>query len=52
MLVPYRWIMQVIQLLEQEAIEWSEENRGTVLIKLNEYREFGFLDSDIDSDSN
>ncbi|KAI4305255.1 hypothetical protein L6164_028630 [Bauhinia variegata] len=41
----------VIKLLEKEAVEWSEENRGTVLIKLNGYREFSFLDKDNDSDS-
>ncbi|XP_061345890.1 SMR domain-containing protein At5g58720 isoform X2 [Gastrolobium bilobum] len=42
----------VISLLKKEAIEWSEENRGTVLIKLNGWREFSFLDTDSDSDSN
>ncbi|KAJ7964183.1 putative Smr domain-containing protein [Quillaja saponaria] len=42
----------VIKLLEKEGIEWSEENRGTVLIKLTGYREFSFLDSDSGSDSN
>ncbi|KAE9594167.1 hypothetical protein Lal_00016965 [Lupinus albus] len=42
----------IVKLLEKEAIEWSEENRGTVLIKLSGWREFSFLDSDSDSDSN
>ncbi|KAF7816101.1 SMR domain-containing protein [Senna tora] len=42
----------VIKLLEKEAIEWREENRGTVIIKLNGFREFSFLGSDSDSDSN
>ncbi|KAI4306607.1 hypothetical protein L6164_029868 [Bauhinia variegata] len=41
----------VINLLEKEAIEWSEENRGTLLVKLNGYREFSFLDNDSDNDS-
>ncbi|KAK7305398.1 hypothetical protein VNO77_43303 [Canavalia gladiata] len=42
----------VINLLNKEAIEWREENQGTVLIKLGGWREFSFLDSDSDSDSN
>ncbi|CAJ1960375.1 unnamed protein product [Sphenostylis stenocarpa] len=42
----------VIDLLEREAIEWREENRGTVLIKLNQRTEYSFLDSNSDSDSN
>ncbi|KAK7289811.1 hypothetical protein RIF29_03771 [Crotalaria pallida] len=42
----------VIKLLDKEAIEWCEENRGTVLIKVNGWREYSFLDSDSDSDSN
>ncbi|KAL2332958.1 hypothetical protein Fmac_014171 [Flemingia macrophylla] len=41
----------VISLLDREAIEWTEENRGTVLIKLNGFREFSFVDNS-DSDSN
>ncbi|XP_058787904.1 SMR domain-containing protein At5g58720 isoform X2 [Vicia villosa] len=41
----------VTKLLDKESIEWSEENRGTVLIKLNGWREFSFLDTDSDSDS-
>ncbi|CAK8565930.1 unnamed protein product [Lathyrus sativus] len=41
----------VTKLLDEESIEWSEENRGTVLIKLNGWREFSFLDADSDSDS-
>ncbi|XWS74022.1 hypothetical protein CRYUN_Cryun02cG0179800 [Craigia yunnanensis] len=36
----------VIKLLEKEGIQWREENRGTVLVKLDGYREFSFLDSD------
>ncbi|KAJ7959810.1 putative Smr domain-containing protein [Quillaja saponaria] len=42
----------VIKLLEKEGIEWSEENKGRVLIKFTGCREFSFLDSDSDSDSN
>jgi len=40
----------VVNLLEAENIEWKEENRGTLLIKLNGQREFSFLDSGSDSD--
>ncbi|MFQ6619654.1 hypothetical protein Gotur_000720, partial [Gossypium turneri] len=29
----------VTKLLEKEGIQWHEENRGTVLIKLDGYRE-------------
>ncbi|XP_006591213.1 SMR domain-containing protein At5g58720 isoform X1 [Glycine max] len=42
----------VINLLDREAIEWREENRGTVLIKLSRWREYSFLDTSSDSDSN
>lgn len=42
--------MQAVKLLEKEGIEWSEENRGTVLIKLGGKKEFSFLDSDSDSE--
>ena len=42
--------MQVIELLEKEGVEWSEENRGTVLIKLDGQREFSFLDSESDTE--
>ncbi|KAL9276114.1 hypothetical protein ACSQ67_026343 [Phaseolus vulgaris] len=37
--------------LGREAIEWREENQGTVLIKLNGWREYSFLDSNSDSDN-
>lgn len=40
----------VVDLLETENIEWKEENRGTLLIKLNGQREFNFLDSGSDSE--
>ncbi|KAL0537300.1 hypothetical protein IC582_026277 [Cucumis melo] len=40
----------VIKLLENEGIEWNEENRGTILIKLSGFREFNFLDSHSDTD--
>ncbi|XWS28692.1 hypothetical protein CRYUN_Cryun25bG0093100 [Craigia yunnanensis] len=39
----------VIKLLEKEGIRWREENHGTVLVKLDGYREFSFLDSDNDT---
>jgi hypothetical protein len=42
--------MQVIKLLQKEGIEWSEENQGTLLIKLTGYREFSFLDSESDTE--
>ncbi|MED6170911.1 hypothetical protein PIB30_035693 [Stylosanthes scabra] len=42
----------VVDLLHKERMEWCEENRGTLLIKLNGWREFSFLDTDSDSDSN
>ncbi|KEH34260.1 Smr (small MutS-related) domain protein [Medicago truncatula] len=41
----------VTKLLDKESIEWREENRGTVLIKLDGWREYNFLDADSDSDS-
>ncbi|KAK7301760.1 hypothetical protein RJT34_12634 [Clitoria ternatea] len=41
----------VLNLLNKEGIEWSEENRGTVLIKLKRYRELSFLDTNSDSDN-
>ncbi|XP_022755886.1 SMR domain-containing protein At5g58720-like isoform X2 [Durio zibethinus] len=40
----------VIKLLEKEGIQWSEENCGTVLVKVDQYREFSFLDSDSDTE--
>ncbi|CAK9314568.1 unnamed protein product [Citrullus colocynthis] len=40
----------VIKLLEDQGMEWSEENRGTILIKLSGYREFNFLDSHSDTE--
>jgi hypothetical protein len=42
--------MQVTKLMQNEGIEWSEENQGTLLIKLNGYREFSFMDSDSDAE--
>ncbi|QCD78002.1 hypothetical protein DEO72_LG1g1631 [Vigna unguiculata] len=41
----------VIELLQREAIEWREENQGTVLIKLSGWREYRFVDTNSDSDS-
>ncbi|GER28072.1 smr (Small MutS Related) domain-containing protein [Striga asiatica] len=40
----------VIDLLKKEGIKWSEENRGTLLIKLEGQTNFSFLDSGSDSD--
>lgn len=42
--------MQVINLLDKEGIEWREENRGALLIKLHGQTNFSFIDSDSDSD--
>ncbi|KMT05060.1 hypothetical protein BVRB_7g172170 [Beta vulgaris subsp. vulgaris] len=41
----------VVNLLKNEGIEWREENQGTVLIRLDEPKEFSFLDSGSDGDS-
>lgn len=38
----------VVELLKKERIEWTEENRGTLLIKLDGQMNFSFLDSDED----
>ncbi|CAH9129230.1 unnamed protein product [Cuscuta epithymum] len=40
----------VINLLEKEGIEWREENRGALLIKLHGETNFSFIDTDSDSD--
>ncbi|CAM8970402.1 unnamed protein product [Rhodiola kirilowii] len=40
----------VIGLLERENIHWTEENSGTVLIRLNGQRNFSFVDSDSESE--
>ncbi|KAI8574013.1 hypothetical protein RHMOL_Rhmol01G0320900 [Rhododendron molle] len=40
----------VLDLVKREGIEWSEENRGTILIKLDGQREFSFLELESDSD--
>ncbi|XVF05333.1 hypothetical protein REPUB_Repub05bG0163200 [Reevesia pubescens] len=40
----------VIKLLEKEGIQWHEENRGTVVVKLDGYKEFNFLDFDSDTE--
>nr|GMD18845.1 SMR domain-containing protein At5g58720 isoform X1 [Ipomoea batatas] len=42
--------LTVINLLEKEGIKWSEENRGTLLIKLHGQTNFSFLYSDSDND--
>ncbi|GLT52029.1 hypothetical protein SLA2020_253920 [Shorea laevis] len=39
-----------IKLLKMEGIKWSEENRGTLLIKLDGHREFSFLDTESDGE--
>ncbi|KAL2898726.1 hypothetical protein RDABS01_033475 [Bienertia sinuspersici] len=41
----------VINLLKKEGIAWSEENQGTVVIRLDGPREFSFLDSESDTES-
>ncbi|KAF5470449.1 hypothetical protein F2P56_010963 [Juglans regia] len=40
----------VIKLMQKEGIEWSEENQGTLLIKLGGSREFSFMDSESDTE--
>ncbi|XP_030524298.1 SMR domain-containing protein At5g58720 [Rhodamnia argentea] len=40
----------VVRLIEREGIEWSEENQGMVVIKLDQRRNFSFVDADSDSD--
>ncbi|KAK8661186.1 hypothetical protein V6N13_052085 [Hibiscus sabdariffa] len=40
----------IIKLLEKEGVQWHEENRGTLLVKLDGYREFSFLDADSDAE--
>ncbi|XP_050370857.1 SMR domain-containing protein At5g58720 [Argentina anserina] len=40
----------VIELVENEGISWSEENRGVVLIKLGSHTEFNFMDSESDDE--
>ncbi|KAF3662965.1 hypothetical protein FXO37_12228 [Capsicum annuum] len=40
----------VVELLRKERIECTEENRGTLLIKLNGRMNFSFLDADDDDD--
>ncbi|XP_042015142.1 SMR domain-containing protein At5g58720-like [Salvia splendens] len=40
----------VIGLLQKEGIKWSEENRGTLLVRLEGQTDFSFLDSGSGSD--
>ncbi|KAF5198695.1 Smr domain-containing protein, partial [Thalictrum thalictroides] len=40
----------VIDLVEKGGIEWSEENRGIVLVKLDGQRYFNFVESEDDSE--
>ncbi|GFP80595.1 smr domain-containing protein ypl199c [Phtheirospermum japonicum] len=40
----------VVSLLQKEGIAWSEENQGTLLIRLDGQTDFSFLDSGSDSD--
>lgn len=42
--------LQVVKLLEKEEIKWRLENQGTVLVKIDGYREFNFLDSESDEE--
>ncbi|KAK3035447.1 hypothetical protein RJ639_032872, partial [Escallonia herrerae] len=39
----------VIDLIQKEGIEWREENRGTLLIRLGGQTEFSFLDCESDT---
>lgn len=41
-------LMQVIQLLQKESIEWELDNGnpGTIVLKLGEQTEFSFLDAE------
>ncbi|KAK9940775.1 hypothetical protein M0R45_017416 [Rubus argutus] len=40
----------VIELVENEGITWTEENRGVVLIRLGSHTEFNFMDSESDAE--
>lgn len=40
----------MLDLVKREGIEWSEENRGTILIKLDGQREFSFIELESDSE--
>eukprot|EP00268_Persea_americana_P069422 TRINITY_DN9861_c0_g1_i5.p1 TRINITY_DN9861_c0_g1~~TRINITY_DN9861_c0_g1_i5.p1 ORF type:complete len:508 (+),score=146.18 TRINITY_DN9861_c0_g1_i5:378-1901(+) len=40
----------VIGLVKKEGIEWSEKNRGAIVIRLDGRKEFSFLQSDSDSE--
>ncbi|KAL8525761.1 hypothetical protein ACS0TY_015121 [Phlomoides rotata] len=40
----------VVNLLQHEGISWSEENRGTLLVRLDGQTDFSFLDSGSESD--
>ncbi|KAL3616198.1 hypothetical protein CASFOL_039588 [Castilleja foliolosa] len=40
----------VVNLLQKEGIAWSEENQGTLLIRLDGQTDFSFLDNGSDSD--
>ncbi|XP_073139221.1 SMR domain-containing protein At5g58720 isoform X2 [Henckelia pumila] len=40
----------VINLLKKEGIAWSEVNQGMLFVRLDGQRDFGFLDSDSDSE--
>lgn len=40
----------VIGLMEKEGVEWSEENRGTVVVRLDGRKEYSFLQSESDSE--
>ncbi|KAL1135275.1 hypothetical protein V6Z11_A12G163500 [Gossypium hirsutum] len=44
------YFQKVTKLLVKEGIQWREENRGTILIKLDGYREFSFLESNSDTE--
>lgn len=44
-----RWL-QVINLVEKEEIQWSEENSGTLLLCIDGRTEYKFQECDSDTD--
>lgn len=43
-------LLQVIGLAKKEGIEWSEENAGTVILRLDGARKYSFAEGDSDSE--
>lgn len=46
----FTFIQKVTALLKNEGIEWREENRGSMLIKLDGRKEFNFINTECDSE--